>query len=210
MYVPEEFRAVDDAVVRDVVRAYPFATLVTSRGAEPVATHLPLLFTEASPPILRGHLARKNPQAADVDARGQVLAIFHGPHGYVSPGSYSHHPSVPTWNYVAVHAYGIVRPMSDSELTRLLEESVAHFEAGATPAQCEASPPWKLEVPEKYLSGMKSQILGFAIEVTRFEAKLKLSQNKSEEDQRRVIARFDRGSPDDQSVAAFMRRVLDI
>jgi transcriptional regulator len=208
MYVPDEFAATDTALLRRFIRSFPFATVITVGPGEPRVSHLPLLLAEGEPAVLRGHVARANPQLADVEGRLPVLAIFHGPHGYVSPSSYAHHPSVPTWNYAVVHAHGTLKPLGDDGLAQLLEDSVATFEGEATRAQGELAAPWKLDLPEKYRAGMTAKICGFEIEIARLEGKMKLSQNKSGEDQLRVIERLELGDAPSRELAAFMRRVL--
>src|SRR5580700_4309039 len=105
MYLPDPFRLDDPAVLLAFAAAHPFATLVT-RGTHGVeVSHAPLC-VDAERNRLRGHLARANPQLGHLADGGEVLSIFHGPHGYVSPSVYIQQPSVPTWNYVVVHAHG--------------------------------------------------------------------------------------------------------
>src|SRR5450432_532491 len=108
MYVPEAFRLDDRAALLAHAAAYPFATVITHGDDGVMASHLPILVDGAAN-VMRGHLARENPQLAHLAAGAAVLAIFHGPHGYVSPSVYTAHPSVPTWNYVVVHARGRAR-----------------------------------------------------------------------------------------------------
>jgi transcriptional regulator len=123
------------------------------------------------------------------------LAVFSGPHAYISAGWYADGPSVPTWNYVDVHAYGTVRLVEDSEwLLRLLRRLSARHEAG-NPV------PWQLEnLPEAYLNGMLKGIIGLDIAVSRLEGKFKLSQNRPAADRPRVIAALEQGG-DENSVA---------
>jgi transcriptional regulator len=124
-------------------------------------------------------MARPNPQWRDferlAEAGQEALVIFQGPHSYISPAWYGEGPpNVPTWNYVAVHAYGIPRTLDDPAAVRaLLERLVATQEAGQTP-------PWSTAgLTEKFIDGMQRGLVAFEIPVTRLEAKAKLSQNKA-------------------------------
>ena len=130
-----------------------------------------------------------------------MLAIFSGPHAYISPSWYAGGPSVPTWNYVDVHAYGSVRLVEDRDWLRgLLRRLTERHEAG-NPA------PWRMQdLPEAYLAGMLEGIVGFDIAVTRLEGKYKLSQNRPAADRPRVIAALERqGDAGSLAVAQLMR-----
>lgn len=197
MYIPKVFREDDPEVARALIRANPFATVVSADAGEPFATHLPLLLSEDGG-VLRGHLARANPHAKAFAAGGRVLAIFHGPHGYVSPSLYDDQVSVPTWNYGAVHVYGAARPMSDAELDALLEDVVTTFESGRRT-------PWKLSLPEEVHAKKRAQIAGFFIDVVRVEAKLKLSQNRTPEERARIIGDLESQDAAGRELAALMR-----
>lgn len=186
MYIPAAFRMGDpeEPETRETVHAFlrrhSFATLVTSGDDGPVATHLPLLLDPDRGPhgTLRGHLARENPQWPGL-ADGPVLAIFQGPHAYISPAWYATSPAVPTWNYTAVHAYGAARLLPEEALLPLLRESVATYEAPR-------AEPWRMELPEEWLARLMRGIVGFEIEIHRLEGKWKLSQNRPEGDRARV------------------------
>src|SRR5882757_4724441 len=117
MYVPSHNRMDDRAEQVAFMRQYSFATLVTSDSqAVPRATHLPFVVVEEGAQMrLVAHLARANPQWRDFTDAGEVLVIFQGPHAYISPNLYQRHPSVPTWNYAAVHAYGSLRLLEGRE-----------------------------------------------------------------------------------------------
>jgi transcriptional regulator len=114
MYIPRDFQ-VPPALAKPTLNRYDFATLVTVDQHGPFASHLPFLYRPDEGPLgtLRAHLAKANPQWKTFAGPGEVLAIFQGPHAYVSPSWYAAHPSVPTWNYVVVHARGIARPVTD-------------------------------------------------------------------------------------------------
>ena len=182
MYVPQHNRMEDPAQLLAFMRQYSFATLVSFAGGSPRATHLPFVIEEGQGGDLRlvAHLARANPQWRSFDGTGEVLAIFQGPHAYVSPSHYQRHPSVPTWNYAAVHAAGSLRLLEgrDDKLAALR-------------ALIDANDPGFLAamdaLPPDYLEQKLSGIVAFEIAVTRLDARWKLSQDRLPEE-RGVIA----------------------
>jgi transcriptional regulator len=184
VYIPSHFAEPRAVVLAGFIRDHGFGILVTTGSAGTIASHIPFLYDAArgAQGTLWGHLARANPQLKDLGAGREALAIFEGPHGYISPRWYATHPAVPTWNYSIVHAYGVVEPIEDeAELEKLVARLADHHEAGA-PA------PWRLaDQPEKYRQGMLRGISGFAVRVTRLEGKFKLSQNRDATDRARVI-----------------------
>ncbi len=128
MYIPPHFRQDDPETLTAFLLANSFASLVTFANGEPFATHVPLLYRPESNTLI-GHLAKANPQCAHLEQADSVLAIFTGPHGYISPLWYTHAPAVPTWNYTAVHAYGTSRLITEPEaLAQVLMTLEAHFE----------------------------------------------------------------------------------
>jgi transcriptional regulator len=184
LYVPAAFAVDDRAAIRRLVHDHPFATLITPVAPEPWVSHIPLLLTDADQGegTLIGHFARANPHwqhARDVDS----IAIFHGPHAYVSPSWYeAPAQAVPTWNFSAIHAHGPLETFDDAAKTRgVLDALIERFE-GNRPA------PWKLALPERQRDAMIGAIVGFAMPIRRLEAKFKLSQNRSRDDRVRVIA----------------------
>jgi transcriptional regulator len=202
MYVPRAFAESDLAELHASMRAHPFATLVSAAGGAPFASHLPLLLDEASGGLgtLLGHVARPNPHAAAFDDRTPALAIFHGPHAYVSPRWYAGGPNVPTWNYVAVHASGVGALVEEAERVKaLLADLVRVYEnAGGTA--------WSFEsLPDDYVAGMQRGIVAFEIPIERLEGKAKLSQNRDAVDQGRTReALAATGDPLARAVAAMM------
>jgi transcriptional regulator len=185
VYIPSHFAEPRREVLVDFIRDHNFGILVSAGAAGMIASHIPFLYDaeRGEHGTLWGHLARGNPQLGDLGRGHEALAIFEGPHGYISPRWYATHPAVPTWNYAIVHAYGRVEPIEDvAELERLVARLADHHEAGA-------ASPWRLaDQPEKYRQGMLRGISGFAIRVTRLEGKFKLSQNRDAIDRGRVIA----------------------
>ncbi len=203
MYIPKAFREDDVATLHALMRRYSFATLVSDREGEPFATHLPLLVRPEPRPYgtLVGHVAHANPHWRGFADGRSVLAIFQGPHGYITPSWYAQKPdNVPTWNYAAVHAYGTPRLIDDDdELYSLLHELIQTHEAGY-------ARPWSPPEPDDAVRSMMGAIVGFYIEITRLEGKLKLNQNRSEADQQRVVAGLEGlGDPESAALAQLMR-----
>ena len=200
MYVPQHF-AGDAAAIDEIVASHDFALLVTTGAQGPEATHLPLLLDRSRGPqgTLLGHLARANPHAEALDGR-EALAIFSGPHGYVSPRWYAAAPAVPTWNYVAVHVHGRARVVRDkARLVELVDTLSRRYEGDG---------PWSVAgLPERFLAGMVEGIVGLEIDIERIDAKFKLSQNRPPGDRRNVIAELERGGDaGGVALAAAMRR----
>ena len=209
MYVPEHFSLKDEAGIRELMGRYDFALLVTAAEGVPVATHLPVLHDPAGGPWgrLHAHMARANRQwrrfEGMAEAGTEALMIFQGPHAYVSPTWYeAPHPAVPTWNYLAVHAYGVPRILAEpAEVRNLLLRLIEKHEA-RRPA------PWRLtDQPAAFIDGMMKGIVAFEMVVTRLQAKAKLSQNKPPEQALRAAAALERDEhPLAEATAAEMRR----
>ncbi len=203
MYVPKQFQITDTAWCHALMRAQSFAVMITADDAgAPFATHLPILVDPARGALgtLRGHVARANPHWRYVAAGRPTLAIFSGAHAYVSPSWYATHPSVPTWNYVAVHATGTGALVEDPERVKtLLADLVRTYESGGPTA-------WSFEsLAADYLAGMQRGIVAFEIPIERLEGKAKLSQNRDAVDQartREALAASD--DPLARAVAALM------
>ncbi|PWK39338.1 FMN-binding negative transcriptional regulator [Pseudomonas sp. OV226] len=207
MYNPSSFAIKDLDELRQQILGTRLAMVVTHGEQGLQASHLPLLFNPDQGPkgTLYGHFARANPQWKALQDGAEALVIFAGADAYVSPGFYpskaEHGKVVPTWNYVAVHAYGTAEVFSDTD--RLLDlVSALTDRHEASRAQ-----PWKVaDAPADYIDGMLKAIVGFALPIQRLEGKRKLSQNRSPED----IAGVREGltaSPDvhDQALAHLMR-----
>lgn len=202
MYVPVAFAARETDALHALIEAHAFATLVSVGPDGPIATHLPFLLDRERGPngTLVAHLARANPHAALLD--GDALAIFLGPHGYVSPAWYGAHPAVPTWNYAAVHAYGRARRIGDAaDLYAIVRRLVDTYEGGR-------ARPWSMDgLPPDYTAGMLEGIVGLEIPIARLEGKHKLSQNRGVEDRRNVIAALGASaSAEDRALADYMAR----
>lgn len=184
LYVPDHFRQDDRAAQLALMRRHAFGTLIsTAADGELFVSHVPFVTQDEGGQVrVLGHVARANPQARALERATRTIAVFNGPHAYVSPGWYQNHPSVPTWNYAVVHAHGRVRMMDEAELHVLLMTLSAHYEAGRTK-------PWRMgELPPAYVDSMLKHIVGFEIEVERLEGKFKLSQNRAAEVPRVIAA----------------------
>jgi transcriptional regulator len=197
IYRPDAFRQDDRETLLSHAAAYPFATVITRWEGDLTVSHLPLL-VDGQRGVLRGHLARENPQCRDFAVGSEAVAIFHGPHAYVSPSVYEEQPSVPTWNYVVVHVRGRGRLVDEPALQTILDDLVRRFDPTG----------WRLEAPEEYLRSALEAIAGFEIPIEQLEGKWKLSQNRSLEDQRRVAAWLEGGDETSRAVAALMRSRL--
>jgi transcriptional regulator len=204
MYSPEAFKVEDRATLQAFMRQHHFATLVTHREGSTQATHVPLVLKEEGGPhgLLRGHLARPNPQWRDLATGEEILVIFTGPHAYISPTWYQTSPVVPTWNYTAVHACGIARLIEDpDEFATMLHELVEVHER-------DRAERWSGEMPVEFRDRLMKGIVGFEIEITRLEGKFKLSQNRPEDAPGVIEGLSQSPHPGDQELAELMRRHL--
>ena len=204
MYTPTSFVEKDLTKLHDLIEAHSFGLLVSHHEGEPTATHLPLLLDrdETDHGRLVGHMARANPQwktAADQ----RVLVIFSGPHTYISPSWYGAGNVVPTWNYVAVHAYGTLRLEEDrAALHDLVRRYVDTYEAGM-------ASPWSLDQAQpQFIERLLDAIVGFAIDVDRLEGKWKLNQNHDRRRRDHVVAALrSKGGADQLQIAELMEAV---
>jgi len=185
MYIPGPFVRTDEAATRQLVDAYAFGLLVTvDHEGLPMASHIPFLSGEQDGEwVLEGHVARPNQQSEAIQQGATALAIFQGPHAYVSPSWYEH-PGVPTWNYDAVHVYGRLREVTGRAAGSIVERLAARFEGNGPEA-------W---VP-KYPDGMLKGIVCFVMADLAVQSKSKMSQNRPEVDRRGVIEALE-GSDD--------------
>ena len=188
MYRPSYFREDRPEVLHALIRTHPFAQLITTGEQGLMANPLPLLLdpdTSANG-TLRGHLARANDQVAALREGGQALVIFQGPQAYISPSWYpskaEHGKVVPTWNYVAVHAWGRPRAIDDPAWLRRLVGDLTDAHERTRPN------PWSVDVaPEDFIAAQLKAIVGIEIPIDRIDGKWKVSQNRSEPDRRGVV-----------------------
>jgi transcriptional regulator len=181
MYIPEHFRNEDRATALAFIRAHPFAILVSNNEWGPFATHVPIVIRESGERLtIRGHVAKANPHWQYLQKDPISLMIFHGPHAYISPSNYDTREAVPTWNYGAVHIYGSAKVFAEAEqLLHMLHELIPTFDAAY-------GQQWG-KLSEMYRQRMLGHIVGFEIAVTTIEAKFKLSQNRTRNEQQQVI-----------------------
>jgi transcriptional regulator len=208
VYLPPAFAEDRVEVLISHIEDHEFGLLVSSgarQGDKPelIASQIPFLVERSTRGLLlQGHIARANPQAADLGNGTEVLAIFSGPHAYISPSWYATGPAVPTWNYATVQAYGTARAISDREWLRDLVDRLSQRH------EAREATPWRMhDLPANFLEAMLGAIVGVEIDISRIEGKFKLSQNRPAGDRPRVAAaleqRADEGS---RGVAVLMRQ----
>ncbi|MFS0893649.1 FMN-binding negative transcriptional regulator [Microbacterium sp. 179-I 3D3 NHS] len=200
------FTLADVAEIRRVVEANPWATIVSSGADGLVASHYVVLLDEARDDLtVVGHVGRPDDLIHGMGER-ELLVVFQGPHGYVSPGWYGDAPAVPTWNYVAVHLSGVPEILSAEENLEVLDRLVERFE-GRMP---DPRLMWERPNDPEYVQRLASGTVGFRLTPTRVVGKRKLSQNKPAEVVDAVIAALDeRGPYTNPALAAEMRRARD-
>jgi transcriptional regulator len=201
MYVPPHFAVTDTTRLHDLIDRYSFGLLFSQVAGVPFASHLPFLLDRAAGPhgTLLGHVARANPHWREL-AGQTALAVFSGPHAYVSPTWYEAENVVPTWNYVAVHAYGRAAVVEDrAALLDIVQRSVAVYESGMPR-------PWTLDETSSHTGRQIGAIVGFRIEIERLEGKWKLNQNHPIERRKRVADILAGQKTDDAKAVAVMMR----
>jgi transcriptional regulator len=206
MYQPDHFRRDDIPTMHGLLRAHPFASLISSGTLGLFATHLPtVLKAEGEVGVIECHLARANPHWKDLAAGAEALMIFSGPQTYITPSWYPSkavtEKAVPTWNYAVVHAYGVPEVVEDKDWLRRHVSELSDQQEAAEPH------PWSLsDAPDSYVEVMLRGIVGFRFRITRLEGKWKMSQNRDAADRSGVqegLVR--RGAGDDVAVADLMR-----
>jgi transcriptional regulator len=208
MYSPKFNQVADRSILIEAMRAYSFAILVgppstPDTPAPLAATHLPLVVHDQGPHgLIEGHFAIANRHWAALAGR-ETLVVFSGPHSYVSPTLYVDPLSVPTWNYIAIHAYGTLELVEDDAgKDALLAGLIAQHEPAFAGK-------WR-GLPENFRSSMLAGIVGFRIPISRIEGKFKISQNRSPEERRNVHATHAVGTADQRALAAWMERLVDL
>jgi transcriptional regulator len=209
MYTPKHFTEGDPARIAAIIEQYSFATLLSATPEGIQITHAPLVLDAGRGPhgTLVGHIARANPHAGALQDGGLATAIFHGPHGYVSPTWYLDQnpriPNVPTWNYMALHIHGRVRRIDEpAAKLAIVTDLSSRFETPGDAA-------WKPGDTTAHAAQLAA-IVGFEITIEHIEAKAKLSQNRSANDRRRVIDALVAGAhPDGKAMAAWMEADLE-
>ena len=200
MYIPTANRVDDKTRINAFIHSHGFATVVSQNNGRLWASHLPVLFDDAAGEhgTLRSHMARANEQWQHFESGQEILCLFHGPHSYISPSSYEMQATVPTWNYAVVHAYGVAKIVDQSVLRKIVLDTTTKYES-------HRPNPWEIPLPESAIEAMLNAIVGFAIQITRIEAKFKLGQNRSRADQDGMLRDL-QSSPDlgSQELAKFI------
>lgn len=180
MYVPPSFQWNDKEEIIAFIKQFNFGILISVCNGLPFATHIPFIYEEDENGTARllGHISVHNPQVQSLNGT-EILAIFHGPHAYVSPSLYSNKNNVPTWNYMAVHVYGRCFAFeNEDKVEMILRKTILHHEERFIEQ-------WE-RLSGEYKNLMKKELRSFRIEVTKIEAQKKLSQNKSPEERKRI------------------------
>ena len=203
MYIPKINMMHDRERIVAFMQRFSFATIITAHDNVPVATHLPFLVKEEGGELyLYSHFAKQNEQWKDITDQ-QVLVVFNEPHAYISPSHYEKEQNVPTWNYLAVHAYGKGELITEPAALKELMEATIDFYEAAFRTQFE-------QLSEKYVNGLIAGVVGFRITITQLLAKEKLSQNKTIKEQQHIITSLS-SAPDTAAeiTAEYMQQNLD-
>jgi transcriptional regulator len=202
MYTPKFNQVADRAILIEAMQAYSFAIVFGPlAGEEPKATHLPLVVKDSGPHgVIEGHFAKANPHSESLVGR-EALIVFSGPHSYVSPTLYADELNVPTWNYLAIHAYGTLEAIEDDTAKDLLLQDLIALHEPEYLAQ------WR-NLPAGFRRTMLAGIAGFRIPITRIEGKFKISQNRAPQERLNVQTAHSAGSPDQQALASWMQRLI--
>jgi len=191
----------DPDEVRRLIRENPWATIVSNTSTGLVASHYPVILEEGSGQIsIVSHVGRPDEQLHELGSH-EVLVIIQGPHGYISPSWYASDDFVPTWNHVTAHLYGTPEILSDEENFRVLGELVDHFEAPMPE-------PMSLDIDEGQARRIARGTVGLRLVVTRFDARLKLSQNKPSEVVDRIVEQLEHGDQYAQPALAREMRLV--
>lgn len=205
MYVPPAFRDDELPSLHRTMREAQLANFVTATSEGLISTPLPLMLTTDEGPYgtLYGHVARANTQWK-LPPLGDAMALFMGPDAYVSPSFYpskaEHHKHVPTWNYIAVHAYGQAEFFDDADrLLEVVTRLTTIHEAGR-------KTPWAVtDAPKEYIAAQLRGIVGIRMSITRIDGKRKMSQNRAAKDRAGVAAGLGESErPSDREVAGLI------
>lgn len=202
MYTPSSFKEENPDVLFELIEKYNFGVLFSQHADTPEATHLPFLVDRkrGEHGTLIAHFAKANKHWKNLDPAKEVLAVFQGPHTYITPSWYKNRETVPTWNYATVHVYGRPKVIHELDELREMVSRLTHFHE----AQVESD--WSLKESGKHFEIDLKAITGLEIEITRMEGKFKFNQNKKEEDQQGVIDNLEKLG--EKEVSGIMRKNL--
>lgn len=201
MYTPGLYQFQDQQEMLQFMKHYSFATIITVKDNVPIATHLPFSIDQvADQIILSSHFGAANEQAKYIE-ENTSLVIFSEPHAYISPSHYDKHESVPTWDYIAVHAYGKCRVITDEAIKiKMLEQMIHTYEK-------EYMQQWDT-LSDKFKTGMMKGIVAFELEVTDLQGSKKLSQNKTVAERERIIQHLEHSTASvEQELAKHLKAV---
>lgn len=206
MYIPKQFEELRVEVMRELIRACPLSTLITHSSSGLSANHIPLYFSESPAPYgtLQGHIARANPLFGEIAGGVETLAIFHGPNAYISPSWYATKKEtgkvVPTWNYVVVHVYGVLRVVDNAPWLRAQLDALTDHNEAPFPE------PWAVsDAPADHIERIMAAIVGIEVAITKMFGKWKVSQNQPTQNQLGVISGLKAsGRPESEAMAALV------
>jgi len=200
MYIPDQYKNENQTEIRNFLREHSFGILVNQLDGQLWATHIPLELevNGNGKEVLQGHLSKENPQWKSFETDNKVLAIFSGPHAYISSSWYDHE-NVPTWNYIAVHIYGTVKILEEAAVIQSLKTLVNKYEATS-------ENPVRVEDLSRKTMLQARGIVGFEIEIDDIQAVKKMSQNRDEKNYNNIISELEKtGNPDAAEVAKIMK-----
>ncbi len=185
----------------EVVKNYPFATVITTRNDAPLITHLPLVYAEDDSPYgkLVGHIDKYNPQVGTLINGARITAVFRGPDCYISPSVYSTR-QLPTWNYIFTHIKGTVRLLVDPDLVKKTIVSMTAFLEGEDPG-------YVLDYDDSRMESLINYIVGFEIKITHWEGKFKFSQDKLKKDM--LLAKQELILSQKKDISGFVERIFE-
>ena len=201
MYIPKQFQFKEEAEKIAFMKQYSFATIVTNKAGLPIATQLPFILTESNGHlVLTAHFALANEQAKYIE-ENTSLVIFSAPHAYVSPVHYDKVESVPTWDYVSVHAYGKAKIVKEEAAKmKALEHLILFFEPGYLEQ-------WNT-LSDRFKKGMLKGIVAFELEVSELQGQKKISQNKTERERARIADYLEKSEDSsEKAIADYIRKL---
>ena len=192
IYIPKTHLVEDRTFLHDLMDEFPFVDLVTASPA-PRITHIPVLLDRSAGEFgtIHGHISKQNEQTAAFDQKQEAVIVFRGPNRYISPAWYQTTPAVPTWNFAVVHATGRLKPITDPKaLHAFLARLIRTFESREDGTHYDFS-----ALPQTYVNGMLTGIVGFEMPIERLEGKFKLGQERPEGDRKGILAHLQTAKP---------------